>query len=141
MIEPSRWVVDTNVLLGRLLAPRGMAAQAVDLALAHGVLLVSEATLEELAEVLARPKFDPYVSHQERQRFIALLGGVARVLPIHHHIRACRDPRDDKFLDVALAGAAQALVTGDRDLLALHPFHGIPILSPAEFARIGSSTP
>src|SRR5574337_2094468 len=105
MIESSRWVVDTNILLGRLLALRGVAAQAVDLALAHGVLRVSEATLEELTEVLARPEFDPYVSRQERQRFIALLGGVDRVLPIHHHIHAFRDPRDDKFLDVALAGA------------------------------------
>ena len=133
MIESSLWVVDTNVLLARLLAPRGVAAQAVDLALSRGVLLVSEATLEELAEVLARPKFDPYLSHEERQRFIALLGGVARVVTIHHHLHACRDPKDDKFLDVALAGGAQAIITGDLDLLALHPFHGIPIVTPAEF--------
>lgn len=135
MIESSRWVVDTNVLLGRLLAPRAAAAQAVDAAVACGVLLVSEATLVELAEVLARPKFDPYVSRHERQRFIALLGGVARVVPIHHQIHACRDPRDDKFLDVALAGSAQALITGDQDLLVLNPFHGIPILAPSEFLR------
>ena len=133
MIESFLWVVDTNVLLGRLLAPRGVAARAVDRALARGVLLVSEATLEELAEVLARPKFDPYLSRQERQRFIALLGGVARVVPIHHHLHACRDPKDDKFLDMALSGGAKAIITGDQDLLALHPFHTIPILSPAEF--------
>src|SRR5574337_188988 len=127
----------TEEKLASLLALRGVAAQAVDLALAHGVLRVSEATLEELTEVLARPEFDPYVSRQERQGFIALLGGVDRVLPIHHHIHACCDPRVDKFLDVALAGAAQALITGDQDLLALHPFHGIPILNPAEFVRTG----
>ena len=133
MIESSLWVVDTNVLLGRLLAPRGVAARAVDLALSRSVLLVSEATLEELAEVLVRPKFDPYLSHEERQRFIALLGGVARVVAIHHHLHACRDPKDDKFLDVALAGGAHALITGDLDLLALHPFHGIPIVTPAAF--------
>jgi putative PIN family toxin of toxin-antitoxin system len=133
MIESSLWVVDTNVLVSRLLAPRGVAAQAMDHALARGVLLVSEATLEELAEVLARPKFDPYVPRPDRQHFIALLGGVARLVPILRPIHACRDPRDDKFLDVALAGGAQAIITGDQDLLALHPFLGIQILTPTRF--------
>ena len=55
------------------------------------------------------------------------------MVTIHHHLHACRDPKDDKFLDVALAGGAHALITGDLDLLALHPFHGIPIVTPAEF--------
>lgn len=127
------WVVDTNVLISRLLAPGGVAARAVDHALARGVLLMSEATLEELAAVLGREKFDPWVSREERQRFIALLGGVARTVSITRPIQACRDPKDDKFLDVALAGDAHAIITGDADLLALNPFHGVPIITPAEF--------
>jgi putative PIN family toxin of toxin-antitoxin system len=48
-------------------------------------------------------------------------------------IRACRDPRDDKFLEVAVHGRADLIVTGDTDLLALHPFRGISILTPAEY--------
>lgn len=133
-----RWVVDTNVLVSRLLAPRGAAAQAVDHALARGVLFVSEATLEEIAQVLGRSKFDPYVSREDRQHFLRLLGGVSRVVPILRPIQACRDPRDDKFLDVALAGQADAVVSGDQDLLELNPFHGIAILNPVRF---GSAFP
>jgi putative PIN family toxin of toxin-antitoxin system len=128
-----RWIVDTNVLVSRLLMPGGTAARAVDRALANGVLLVSDETLTELAEVLARPRFDRYASRDDRQHFVRLLGGVSRLVPIVHRVSACRDPRDDKVLHVALNGEAHALISGDGDLLALHPFHGIPVLSPAEF--------
>jgi len=133
MREPDRWVVDTNVLVSRLLAPRGVAAQAVDKALQTGVLLVSDDTLAELADVLARPRFDPYLSQHERQHFFSLLSGVSRRIPITQRVQACRDPKDDKFLDVALCGEAQGIISGDKDLLALHPFHGIPIRTPAAF--------
>jgi predicted nucleic acid-binding protein len=53
-------------------------------------------------------------------------------------VRACRDPRDDKFLEVAVHGRADAIVTGDRDLLDLNPFRGIAILTPAEYLEWGS---
>lgn len=133
MIDQKLWVLDTNTLISRLLVPKGLAAQAVDRALETGILLVSEATLGELVEVLNRPKFDPYISHEARRRFIALLGGVSRLVPVVRPIQACRDPKDDKFLDVALSGGAAAILTGDRDLLDLDPFHGVRILSPAAF--------
>lgn len=133
MIESYLWVVDTNVLVSRLLAPHGVAARAVDKALASGVLLVSEATLSELVDVIHRPKFDPYLDANQRQRFIALLGGVSRMVHIVRPVKVCRDPKDDKFLDVALAGDAKAIITGDKDLLALHPFHGIAVVTPASF--------
>ena len=133
MTEQQRWVFDTNLVISRLLAPTGTAAQVVDRALGAGVLLVSQATLQELAEVLARPRFDPYVSPAERQDFLRLLGGVARLVHISHQLQACRDPKDDKFLDVAIHGQAHTIVTGDKDLLALHPFHGVPIVTAAQF--------
>ncbi len=128
-----RWVVDTNVLISRLLLPGGSAARAVDNALALGVLLVSDDTLAELADVLSRPRFDRYVTLDDRRRFVALLGGVAQRVTVTHRVQACRDPKDDKFLHVALNGEAEAIVTGDRDLLALGPFHGVRIVSPATF--------
>lgn len=131
-----RWVLDTNTLVSRLLMPGGTAARAVDHALALGVPLVSDDTLAELAEVLSRPRFDRYVSLADRQRFVALLGGVARRVAITHRVQACRDPRDDKFLHVALNGEAEAIVSGDNDLLVLDPFHGVRILSPAAFLGI-----
>lgn len=133
MIEQSLWVLDTNTLVSRLLVPDGVAAQAVDHALERGILLLSEETLGELVEVLDRPKFNPYLTAEDRRRFLALLGGVARVVPITRRSQACRDPKDDKFLDVALCGQARAIITGDQDLLALDPFHDIRIVRPATF--------
>lgn len=128
-----RLVLDTNLWVSRLLAPQGAAALAVDRALQWGVPLMSLETLQELTDVLARPKFDPYVSVRDRQHFIALLGGVARMVTISHRVAACRDPKDDKFLHVALNGEAELIVTGDADLLTLNPFHGVEIVSPGAF--------
>jgi len=136
-----RLVIDTNLWVSRLLLPGGVAAKAVDHALAWGLPLMSEMTLAELSEVLSRRKFDRYVSRRDRQHFLRLLGGITRVIPITQTITACRDPKDDKFLDVALNGGAALIVTGDQDLLALHPFHGIEIVRASEFLtrHIGSS--
>lgn len=132
-----RLVLDTNTLVSRMLLPGGTAARAVDKALAEGILLVSDQTLAELADVFARPKFDRYVSLDDRRQFVRLLGGIARIVPIRHRVAVCRDPKDDMFLHVALNGDADVLVTGDRDLLVLHDSfrrsHGVAILSPAAF--------
>jgi putative PIN family toxin of toxin-antitoxin system len=133
VIEQSRWVLDTNVLISRLLTPRGVAASAVDRAMSMGVLLVSDVTLQELTQVLMRPRFDRYVSQESRQRFLALLAGVARPVHITRHFQVCRDPKDDAFLDLAFNGHARSLVTGDQDLLVLGRFHGTAIQTPEQF--------
>ncbi|MES1944130.1 nucleic acid-binding protein [Salinisphaera sp. PC39] len=96
-------------------------------------MLVSEATMAELAEVLSRRKFDSYVTVAERKQFLRLLSRVAEYVPIVRQVRECRDPRDDKFLEVAVNGDANWIVTGDRDLLALDPFENIRIVTPADY--------
>ena len=126
-------VLDTNLWINRLLMPTGTAAQAVDRALVWGTPLMSEETLSELIEVLSRQKFDKYLTTNDRQHFIRLLGGIVRMAPITHRIAACRDSKDDKFLHVALNGGAKLILTGDNDLLMLHPFHGVNIINPAAF--------
>jgi putative PIN family toxin of toxin-antitoxin system len=128
-----RIVVDTNVLISRLLLPASVSGRAVRKAASAGQLIVSEATMEELATVLGRPKFDPYVSIADRQEFVRILGRISEMIPIVRAVRACRDPRDDKFLEVAVNGRADLIVTGDRDLLELNPFMGIAISSPAAY--------
>ena len=122
--EPERIVADTNLLVSRLLLPQSLPAQAVRKAVDEGQLLVSDATLGELADVLSRAKFDPYVSLEDRQDFIRVLNRVAERIIVTAPIKACRDPKDDKFLEVALNGEANLILTGDRDLLTLHPFRG-----------------
>lgn len=136
-----RWVFDTNVLVSRLLNPGGIPAQAVDAGLDSGLLLLSDDTFDELAQVLMRPKFDPYLSAEERLQALQATAAVCRRVHVSRSLKACRDPRDDKFLDVAVHGQAHALVTGDPDLLALNPFHGVPILKPAEFMEFLETGP
>jgi putative PIN family toxin of toxin-antitoxin system len=133
MAKCERIVFDTNALISRPLLARSVPGDAVSKAVNAGQLLVSEATLGELADVLARSKFAPYVTIQHRQQFIRLLGRVAEMVPITHTIRACRDPKDDKFLELAVNGGAQLIVTGDKDLLVLNPFREIKIITSAEY--------
>ena len=129
-----RWVLDTNVLISALLTPRSTSAQVLAQALsACGKLLVSKATLAELGEVLSRPKFDRYVSRNTRNQFLIDLMPVVELVPESSPIRACRDPKDDKLLEVAVHGQADALITGDADLLALNTFHWVSIVAPARF--------
>lgn len=138
--EEHRLVMDTNKLISRMLLPKGVAGSAVDKALKNGVLLMSEETLAELTDVLNRPKFDRYVSVEDRRQFLRLLGGIARIVPIHHRITACRDPKDDMLLHVALSGEARTLITGDQDLLVLaegfQRSHGLQIISPAAYLAL-----
>lgn len=128
-----RIVIDNNALISRLLLPASIPAQAVHKAVEIGQLLISEPVLNELADVLARRKFDPYVSVKNRQQFLRLLGRIAEMVPIIYTVHACRDPRDDKFLELAVNGSADLIITGDKDLLILNPFRTIRIITPARF--------
>jgi putative PIN family toxin of toxin-antitoxin system len=133
MAARARVVVDTNALVSRLLMPASVPGRAVRKVVDEGQLLASEATLEELADVLARAKFDAYVSIADRQEFIRLLGRIVELVPITYRVQACRDPKDDKFLELAINGRADLIVTGDKDLLELHPFRQVSIITPAAY--------
>jgi putative PIN family toxin of toxin-antitoxin system len=128
-----RCVVDTNVFVSAVVFSLSVPRQAVKKALRDGVVLFSDCTIDELKEVLFRSKFDLYVSRHERAAFLGQLGAVAEFVPIVQLIRECRDPKDDKFLEVALNGKADLIITGDADLLTLHPWREIAILSPANY--------
>lgn len=130
-----RLVIDTNAFVSRLLLPASVPAQAVRKAINHGQLLVSDATMNELADVLSRQKFDPYITRQEREQFIRYLGRLVEFVPIVQRVHVCRDPKDDQILEVAVNGSANQIVTGDRDLLNLERFQNISILSPAAYLK------
>lgn len=128
-----RIVVDTNALVSRLLLPDSIPARAVRRIVDEARLLVSDPLMEELARVLGRDKFDRYATLDERQDLIRLLARIAEPVPILRRVRACRDPADDMILELAVNGRADLVVTGDADLLVLHPFEGIPIRRPSEW--------
>ena len=137
MTVATRIVVDTNLLVSRPLLPDSTPGEAVRMAERDGLVLASRVTLDELTDVLGRRKLDRYVSIEQRQEYVRLLLRTVEVVTIRHRVRLCRDPRDDKFLESALSGEADLILTGDRDLLALNPFRGIGIVTAGEYVRVG----
>jgi uncharacterized protein len=127
------FVFDTNVLLSAVLASNSVPQKALVKGLEHGKLAHSLDTLNELKEVLERSKFDKYISREDRRRFLTTLSRDALMVNISAQIKACRDPKDDKYLELAVSAAAQVIVSGDKDLLSLHPFQGVEILTPSDF--------
>ena len=133
-----RAVIDTNILVRAVLRPRGAVGMVLS-RLRHGgyVLLYSQALLDELVDVLNRPRIRQKYHLVEQDiatviRLVLLRGEV--VAPTAHYAM-CRDPKDNKVLDVAVAGRADVIVSADKDLLTLHPFAGIPIVSPGAFMQ------
>lgn len=138
MDDVQRVVIDTSTLIGAVLRPNSVPRQAFLAALRTHELCVSQATLEELREVLQRGKFDSYAPLHERLEFLALLTARSRLWDVdvvseNAASGACRDTKDDKFLALALACQAVALLSSDGDLLDMHPWRGVQIMTPAAF--------
>src|SRR6516162_5861061 len=129
-----RVVLDTNVLVSAALKQQSMPGMAALLIEHHGGLLKSLATEQQLFEVVARPRLASLID-PETQAWLKKLMAAAEAVTITERIVACRDPTDDKFLELAVNGRADLIVSGDGDLLALNPFHGIPIVTPAVFVQ------
>lgn len=132
-----RIVIDTNVYVSRVLRPMSVPGQAVAKGWTEAIPLLSTATWEELREVLNRPKFARYAQPDQISAFLRQVRGVSETVSTRILIRACRDPKDDKFLELAVHGRADLIVTGDQDLLVLHPFRGIAIVTPADYLTRG----
>lgn len=136
MTTDVRVVIDTNVIVSALLLPRSIPRQAFDRAVRVGRLLLSVSTLAELNETLCRPTLDRYVTDVYRLEFLAALVRDADIVEVRSTVTECRDPQDDKFLELTVSGNATHLLTGDDDLLALRPFRGIAILTSREFLTV-----
>ncbi|MDO8678252.1 MAG: putative toxin-antitoxin system toxin component, PIN family [Acidobacteriota bacterium] len=128
-----RVVIDTNVLISAALLDDSVPARARNHAIRYGQLVATEQTFAELTGRLLEPKFDRYVSRATRETFLKRLQPIIEIVPVIQVVRACRDPRDDMFLEAAVNGRADVVVTGDKDLLALHPFAGIAIVTPSNY--------
>jgi uncharacterized protein len=99
----------------------------------QGTILTSESAFAELVSVRLRPRFERYGTLLERETFLELFASRAEFVEISEPIVACRDPKDDQYLALAINGGAECIVTGDDDLLVLHPFRSIPILTARSF--------
>ena len=99
----------------------------------RGTLALSEAVYREIAEVLARPKFARVLTEDRCHEALELLSAAAFWVEPAIAVRDCRDGKDNRYLELALAAAADVIVSGDEDLLVLHPWRGVRVLRPATF--------
>jgi putative PIN family toxin of toxin-antitoxin system len=133
MTTSDRFVLDTNTIISALLLRTSIPRQAFDRAFATGLVIVSDATVAELADVLQRSRFDKYVREEARLHFLATFIRDTTLVTVTQTITDCRDPKDNKFLEVAVSGHAAVIITSDRDLLDLQPYRGIAIMTPRDF--------
>lgn len=125
-------VVDTNVLISAALSTQGTPAQLMRRILSRHTLVFSQPTFDELHTRLYRPKFDRYITLEQRQRLLHDFNACAHWVELAPYPVYCRDPDDDKFIATALQAQAAWLVSGDRDLLEALPPADLRILTPTQ---------
>lgn len=133
-----RAVVDTNIFIRALIKLQGTVGPVLThLRYGDYTLLYADLLLDELVAKLALPRIrDKYhLSDEDVQIVLSFILLHGEPVTPQRRIMACRDPKDDIVLEVAVTGRADFIVTGDNDLLVLHPFEGIPIIGPAEFLK------
>lgn len=131
----TRFVFDTNVIVSALLFNDSVPGQAFLRALDEGTVLISESLVRELSHVLSRERFDRYISREERDEFVDALMRESELVEIVDSVAVCRDPEDNRVLELAVNGNANLIITGDTDLLVLNPFGDVRIVTPADFLK------
>ncbi len=131
----TRFVFDTNVIVSALLFNDSVPGKAFLRALDEGTVLISASLVRELSHVLSRERFDRYISREERDEFVDGLMRESELVEIVDPVSACRDPEDNRVLELAVNGNAKLIVTGDTDLLVLNPFRDVRIVTPADFLK------
>ena len=135
-MSSTKFVFDTNTFISAALIEGSVNDLALDKAFKTGKVIVSEATFAELTEVLFRKKFDKYLTDERRLQILQKLERDTVICEVNITLSDCSDPKDNKFLELAVAAKAFCIVTGDKDLLVMHPFRNIAILSSADFLKI-----
>lgn len=129
-------ILDTNILLSATFSIRSTSAKALRAAFQNHTVLASFESYSELKEVIYRKKFDSLISVEERELFLSNFLRDVRLMHPDEKIEACRDPKDNMILELAVSGNADFIVTGDKDLLVMNPFRDIRIVTPVEFLEI-----
>jgi putative PIN family toxin of toxin-antitoxin system len=108
-------------------------------AVAFGQIAMSRPVHTEIVEVLNRPKFAKAITSSRRAEVLAMIESTSVWFDPAYRVEDCRDPKDNKYLELAAEADADGILSGDQDLTVLNPWRGIPILGPADFlAWMGS---
>jgi hypothetical protein len=133
------FVIDVNVFISAFLFTNSKPREALDKAQDLGFVLLSNSIFLELLEVINRSKFNRYLSPERKQKLIGDLTETSIFIEPNLVINECRDPKDNKYLELAVAGQADCIITGDQDLLILNPFRQIKIITVQQFLTISYS--
>ena len=128
-----RFVFDANVIVSTFLFKTSPPRLALETAKNQGIIILSETVIDELSNVLSRPKFDRYLARLIRQELLETLVAASLLVKPSESVNECRDAKDNKYLELAISGHAEYLITGDEDLLVLNPFRNIKIITVLEF--------
>ncbi|MBE5228404.1 MAG: putative toxin-antitoxin system toxin component, PIN family [Microcystis sp.] len=128
-----RFVFDANVIVSAFLFKNSPPRLALETAKNQGIIILSETVIDELSNVLSRSKFDRYLAKSIRQELLETLVEASLLVQPSESIDECRDAKDNKYLELAISGHAESLITGDEDLLVLNPFRNIKIITVLEF--------
>jgi uncharacterized protein len=137
-MNPKFIVIDTNIFISAALSPNGTAYLAFVRAIQNFTIVQNEATYQEIAERIYKSKFDKYISDERREQFLNTIKNQSQFIQTVSQITACRDPDDNKFLELAIDSNAEFLITGDKDLLLLKSQSEYQklIVSPREFLEL-----
>jgi putative PIN family toxin of toxin-antitoxin system len=127
-------VFDTNIWVSYALNPNSELASTVDRGINQFAYALSNRTFTELTDVLMRAKFEPYFSIEKRAHTLKCIAQDAQWFSPKESIHDCRDPKDNKFLELIISAKAKYLITSDEDLLVLDPFRKTRILTTAHFS-------
>ena len=122
-------VIDTNILISAALSSQGAPAKLVQSALAQHRLVFSQATFDELRTRIYRPKFDRYISLEDRERLLRDFSACAIWVESGEPGQYCHDRDDDHFIEAALKAQVHCLISGDKDLLEAPEVLGLRIVS------------
>jgi uncharacterized protein len=129
-------IFDASALVSAALKSDSVPERALLRAEEVDVFALSSAVENEIVEVFNRPKFAQAIRQERREYVLGILRDAAVWFDPAERVADCRDPKDDKYLELALAAGAETIVTGDDDLLVLHPWRGVRILRPADYLAL-----
>lgn len=135
-----RVVLDTNALISALILPNSVTAKALYLVAEHFEIIVSKATWQEFEQKIKKTSLERYFRNtQDRDAAVHAINRVVTHVTVRSVVTDCRDPKDNPFLELALDGKAETIISGDKDLLVLNPWRGVCIQSSGDFYRERSS--
>jgi len=129
-------VLDTNVLVSSLFVLGSNPNKAFIKAITEYQLLFSKATFFELETTFKKNKISKKIGVNKITNYLSIVANISVTIESVFSFDECRDPDDNKFLDLAMSGNAEAIVSGDKALLDLNPFQGIPIINATDFISL-----